>query len=76
MKPREARNFTGFRIQTLSHTKDSNLIKYNPKHQVKVGGKMSSKDAGTVGKMLAAAVLILTLGLATAAVMWGWQFVR
>lgn len=37
---------------------------------------MSSKDAGTVGKMLAAAVLILTLGLATAAVMWGWQFVR
>lgn len=36
---------------------------------------MSAKDAGTVGKMLAAAALVLAFGLAAAAVMWGWQFV-
>jgi hypothetical protein len=40
------------------------LIKYTPKHQVKVGGKMSEKDAGIVGKRLANSALII-------AVCWG-----
>ncbi|WP_274571132.1 hypothetical protein [Neisseria leonii] len=41
-------------------------MKYNPKHQVKVDGKMNATDAGIVGKRLAnAAVIFATLtGLA------------
>ncbi len=35
------------------------MIKYTPKHQVKVGGKMSEKDAGKVGNKLANAALII-----------------
>lgn len=39
------------------------MIKYNPKHQVKVAGKMNTQDAGTVGKMLACAAIIASLGI-------------
>jgi len=42
-------------------------MKFNPKISLKVVGKMNSKDAGTVGKMLAAAVIILSIS----AVMYG-----
>ena len=35
------------------------MIKYTPKHQGKVGGKMSEKDAGIVGKKLANSALII-----------------
>lgn len=37
------------------------MIKYNPKHQVKVVGKMSEKDAGKVGNKLANAALIISV---------------
>lgn len=37
------------------------MIKYTPKHQVKVGGKMSEKDAGIVGKRLANSALIIAI---------------
>ena len=37
---------------------------------------MSTKGADRAGLMLAAAVVILACGLAAAAVMWGWQFVK
>lgn len=40
------------------------MIKYTPKHQVKVGGKMSEEDVGIVGKRLANSALII-------AVYWG-----
>lgn len=40
------------------------MVKYTPKHQVKVGGKMSELDAGIVGKRLATSALII-------AVCWG-----
>ena len=36
------------------------MIKYTPKHQVKVGGKMSEKAADKVGNKLANAALIIT----------------
>ncbi|HDR0641586.1 hypothetical protein ROV36_09190 [Pasteurella multocida] len=37
------------------------MIKYTPKHQVKVGGKMSEKDAGIVGKRLATSAMIIAI---------------
>ena len=39
-------------------------MKYTPKNQVKVEGKMTQKDAGIVGKRLATAALIAAIGLA------------
>ena len=36
------------------------MIKYTPKHQLKVGGKMSEKAADKVGNKLANAALIIT----------------
>ena len=44
------------------------MIKYNPKHQVKVGGKMNTTDAEIVGKRLAAAALIFATLTGLAAV--------
>ncbi|CBX21309.1 unnamed protein product [Neisseria lactamica Y92-1009] len=44
------------------------MIKYNPKHQVKVDGKMNTTDAGIVGKRLAAAALIFATLTGLAAV--------
>ncbi|WP_005714415.1 hypothetical protein [Glaesserella parasuis] len=51
------------------------MIKYNPKHQVKVGGKMSEKDAGIVGKRLANAATIAALGFAIGAACFGISFI-
>lgn len=39
------------------------MIKYTPKYQVKVGGKMSEKDAGIVGKRLALSANIAAIGV-------------
>ncbi|HHF3573545.1 hypothetical protein [Haemophilus influenzae] len=47
------------------------MIKYTPKHQVKVGGKMSEKDAGIAGKMLASAAIIAAVGFAIGAACFG-----
>lgn len=43
-------------------------MNYTPKHQVKVNGKMSEKDAGIVGKRLANAALIAAAGFVVAAI--------
>ncbi len=43
-------------------------MKFNPKLCLKVVGKMNSKDAGTVGKMLAVAVIIAATLFGIAAV--------
>jgi hypothetical protein len=40
------------------------MMKYNPKYQIKVGGKMSEKDAGIVGNKLANTVIIAAVGFA------------
>lgn len=40
------------------------MIKHTPKHQIKVGGKMSTEGANTVGKMLAWAAIIVASGVA------------
>ncbi len=45
-------------------------MKFNPKLCLKVVGKMNSKDAGTVGKMLATAVIIFALSAVIYAVRW------
>ena len=50
------------------------MIKYTPKHQVKVGGKMSEKDAGIAGKMLASAAIIAAVGFAIGAACFGISF--
>lgn len=42
-------------------------MKYTPKNQVKVGGKMNARDAGIVGKRLALAAIIAAGGLAIGA---------
>ncbi|MBG6222804.1 MULTISPECIES: hypothetical protein [unclassified Janthinobacterium] len=39
-------------------------MKYTPKNKVKVEGKMNPKDAGIVGKRLAAAAVIAATGIA------------
>lgn len=39
-------------------------MKYTPKNQVKVDGKMNAKDAGIVGKRLAAAAIVAAAGIA------------
>jgi hypothetical protein len=39
-------------------------VKYTPKNQVKVEGKMTPKDAGIVGKRLATAAVIAAVGIA------------
>lgn len=56
-------------------TKEQILIKYTPKHQVKVGGKMSEKDAGIAGKMLASAAIIAAVGFAIGAACFGISFI-
>lgn len=45
------------------------MIKYKPKHQVKVGGRMNVEDAGIVGKRLANAALIFAILTGSAAVL-------
>jgi len=50
-------------------------MKYNPKHQVKVDGKMNTEDAGKVGNKLAnaayiAAALFGVAALIAAASLW------
>lgn len=50
------------------------MMNYNSKHQVKVGGKMSAKDAGLVGKIFAISALILAVGFAACAVMIGLSY--
>lgn len=39
-------------------------MKYTPKNQIKVDGKMSEQDAGVVGKRLANAATIAAIGMA------------
>ena len=39
-------------------------MKYTPKNQLKVEGKMTPKDAGIVGKRLATAALVAAIGIA------------
>ena len=39
-------------------------MKYTPKNQVKVEGKMTPKDAGIVGRRLANAALVAAIGFA------------
>lgn len=51
------------------------MIKYTPKHQVKVGGKMSEKDVGIAGKMLASAAIIAAVGFAIGAACFGISFI-
>ena len=67
-KPRKGANLCGVSVFKPLSDKDSNLIKYNPKHQVKVGGNMNTTDAGIVGKRLAAAALIFATLTGLAAV--------
>lgn len=50
-------------------------MQYNPKHQVKVDGKMNTEDAGKVGNKLAnaafiAAILFGAAALLAAASLW------
>ncbi|WP_171034551.1 hypothetical protein [Haemophilus influenzae] len=47
------------------------MIKYTPKHQVKVGGKMSEKDAGIVGNKLANSAIIASIGFAVGFILIG-----
>lgn len=42
-------------------------MQYNPKHQVKVDGKMNEHDAGKVGNKLANAALIASILFGVAA---------
>lgn len=51
------------------------MIKYTPKHQIKVGGKMSTEGANIVGKMLAIAAIIAALGFAIGAACFGISFI-
>lgn len=46
-------------------------MKYTPKNQVKVDGKMNAKDAGIVGKRLATAALVAAAGIAVGAASGG-----
>ncbi|MDG6318741.1 hypothetical protein Q7469_12425 [Glaesserella parasuis] len=50
------------------------MIKYTPKHQVKVGGKMSKEGADKVGNKLANAVLILATCLGISALMIAYSY--
>ncbi|BFQ93233.1 hypothetical protein P9057_11745 [Gallibacterium anatis] len=50
------------------------MIKYTPKHQVKVGGNMSKEGADKVGKMLATAAIIFALGFAICAICIGISY--
>ena len=43
-------------------------MKYTPKNQVKVDGKMNARDAGIVGKRLAGAAVIAAVGVALGSV--------
>jgi hypothetical protein len=51
------------------------LIKYTPKHQVKVGGKMSKEGADKVGKMLGWSAIIVATGVAIGAACFGISFI-
>lgn len=50
------------------------MMKYTPKHQVKVGGKMSTAGADKVGKMLASAAIIAAVGFAVGFTLIGLGF--
>lgn len=50
------------------------MIKYNPKHQLKVGGKMSKEGADYAGKVLAYAAFIAAFGFAIGAIGFGLSF--
>lgn len=43
-------------------------MKYNPKHQLKVDGKMNEHDAGVVGRRLATAGVIAAILFGAAAI--------
>ncbi len=43
-------------------------MKFNPKTDLKVGGKMSERGADTVGKMLATAAIIAAILFGVAAI--------
>lgn len=47
------------------------MIQYNPKHQVKVEGKMTAEDAGLVGRRLAAGAFFFAVCAGLALLMWG-----
>lgn len=47
------------------------MIKYNPKHQIKIGGKMSTSGADRVGNKLANAAIIAAVGFAVGFVLIG-----
>lgn len=47
------------------------LIKYNPKHQIKVGGKMSIKGADRAGLILAISVFIFSVLVGTGILLVG-----
>jgi hypothetical protein len=49
----------GFSLSALRE-RTKNVIKYSPKHQARVAGKMNEKDAGRVGNKLANAALIIS----------------
>ena len=45
-------------------------MKYNPKHQLRIGGKMSEQGADKVGNKLANAALIAACGFVVAALIY------
>jgi hypothetical protein len=46
-------------------------MKYTPKTQLKVNGKMNSKDTGIVGKRLAIAAIVAAAGVSVGAACTG-----
>jgi hypothetical protein len=60
----------GFFIESNKGNKLTMPFKYTSNIKLLVGGKMNEKDAGTVGKLLAISVLILSAGLSIAATIW------